>query len=188
MTRVTYIDATHQTLVGSDDTLLYAYDDNSYATRIVYGMDFAETACAILLAVTTLEAAEHPLNSYNIVYPYARTAVRVRMDDPKPEDQVAQLATVAPYLVIRIILCDYLGKKAVPKSAIITPSTDQIYPCALEAYYNYKTQELYVLIDSAKVGVPARINFDITDTLDRRRQCWIGIRSTRDGLPSGAVV
>jgi hypothetical protein len=188
MTRVTYIDAIDNTLIGSDDTLLYAYDDSTFATRIVYGVDMAETACAVLLASSDLDAAEHPLNSYNIVYPYARTAVKIRMDDTRPEEQVAQLSIVAPYLVIRLILCDYAGTKAIPSIVTVTDGPEQIYPCVLETYYNYRAQEIYVLIESAKIGTPARIRFNITDTMGRNRACWIGIRAHRAGVPSGAVV
>ena len=71
---------------------------------IIEPADFFEPTCAVVLPEQgTTGADEHPFGSYNISYPYCRTALRVTVDDIDPSPLLAQITGFARYLSARIV-------------------------------------------------------------------------------------
>ena len=184
----TYLDIASNLVDLTNNTVAYIRNDDDFPVRVVDGLDAAEETCYMALSTATADISAHPLNSYNTTYPYARTAIRIRIDDPKPEDQIAQLVAVAPFLIVRVIVEDFQGRKVRPATMKATVGPDQLYPCALVVFFNHFTFEPYILIDTTVVTKPARLTLAITDAIGRSRTGWLGLRDKRTGVPSGAIL
>jgi hypothetical protein len=175
-------------IAPGEGNLLHYYDgDTSQRYALITGVDFAELTCALLLLNNADALREHPVGAWNISYPYARTSLRIRMDDPKPDLQVAQLAVVQRYLFILVTAVD---SDNLPVSASVTASIepDQLYPCSADLYRYFTQGTMLLAVDANYVMLPARILFEITDLLGHQRRAWIGLRNDRAGVPSGAVL
>lgn len=185
--RVSYLSVPDSILSGGD-TLLYAYDDDMYPTRVVEGLDAAETNCTFLTSIAEADLRQHPVNSYNVLYPYARTAIKIKMDDPAPQEQLAQLVAVAPYIGVRIILTDTVSAKVRPAVVTASVGPQQLFSCALSVFFNYAVQELFAFLDTTLLTLPARLTLDVRDIKGRRRNGWIGLRAGRATAPSGTIL
>jgi hypothetical protein len=174
-------------LAVGPDWLLMLADNTEVTVRTIDGGDMSETNC-VLLADAGGVASLHPLHSWDITYPYARVAIKIRMDDLRPLDQLAQLVAVAPYLLIYLVLVDYRDMPIQPLSCVTSVEPPQLFPCSVVAYNAFGQPFMQLQIISAAVGLPARITLDITDVLGNHRVGWIGLRASRDGLPSGAML
>lgn len=166
------------------DQLQYLYDGSTAILVPIEGADLFEQGC--VGALLDQSKAEHPTQSYDISYPYCRTAIRYNMDDIRADPQLGQLIPMAPIIVTRLMLvgCD----TSLPVSVSFEVQPPQTKQCAAALYPGYDPTEFYAVIDSEAAELPLRLYFMITNGAGRAKQFWIGVRAARDGLASGAVV
>lgn len=178
-------------LVQAADALLYAFTATNQAFTVVEGEEGdGDDGCVLVLTSDLIGASEHPVGSYNVLYPYTRTAVRVWINDPKPLAQIAQLVSQTRYLIIQLRVVDDDEQPVAVAASKITVEPPQLYPCAVELYDYFVSSASYpsLVVDTNFISLPARINLTITDTLGRSRAGWIGLRETRVSAPSGSVI
>jgi hypothetical protein len=170
--------------VGST-RLLVLYDDNVADFIDIGNTEFFSGGC---LTARYVEDAPntHPENSYNVAYPYCRTTVRYRMDDSRSNPQLAQLVPQAPFLVIRIVLGGCEVSDIVSVVSRLEPQ--QVIGCGAELYPGYSPTELYMVLTASLLTYPTRLTFTVTNKAKSVKEFWIGLRSARDGVPSGALV
>jgi hypothetical protein len=161
----------------------YIYDGSTHLVIPIVGTDFFQAGC--MAAVPQAVGSQHPINSYNTSYPYCRTAVTYRMDDPRRDPQLGQFVVAAPFLSIKVLLagCD----RGLPISVSYHGVQPSVSNCAVGVYPGFDPTEFYIQVERARVTLPARINFTITNGT-RSKAFWIGLRDRRDGTPSGAVI
>jgi len=161
----------------------YLYDQDTYIVIPYGGDDLFETGCTV--ARLDERDVEHPIHSYDIRYPYCRTALRYNMADIRADPQIGQLVAQAPFVAIRIMLdgCDQSEIASV--QSVVEPAQPQ---CAASIYPGYAATDLYAVVDIALAVLPLRLSFAITNTNGVVKRFWIGVRDSRKGMPSGAVV
>ena len=94
---------TDPSVLAEARALIKIADDDGFPARTFVGTDFFDPNCAVVLPEQgTTGADEHPFGSYNITYPYCRTAIRVAVDDPDPNPLLAQVTSSSRYLSIRV--------------------------------------------------------------------------------------
>src|SRR4249920_1928448 len=88
------------------NALQYVYDGVNQTVVTVGATDLFESGC--VTARPQEAPATHPIGSYNIAYPYCRTALQYNMADLRGDPQLGQLVLQAPYLAIQLLLvgCD----------------------------------------------------------------------------------
>jgi hypothetical protein len=166
------------------DQLQYLYDDNGAVLVLVDPTDLFQSGCVTGRPLSTV-VTEHPVNSYDIVYPYCRTALTFRMDDPAVNPQLGQLIAMAPIISVRIALvgCDLTQPLSVTRSVL---SPGPVDGCKASLFPGYVPTEFYLIVDTGALTLPARFNFTVTNG-KVVREFWIGLRESRDSKPSGAI-
>jgi len=164
-------------------TIQYLWDAGTQLVIPILGVDLFEPGC--VTGLPQGETPQHPVNAYNTNYPYCRTAVTYRMDDPRRDPQLAQLVVAAPIMSIKVILagCDRALPISISYDGVQPPATG----CAVGVYPGFVPTEFLIQVDGARVSLPARINFTISNGT-RTKSFWIGLRDRRGGTPSGALV
>jgi len=168
------------------DTLLYFYDNNAQVVVTFEGVDLFEPGC-ITPRVGGGVPSDHPEGSFNIKYPYCRTALRYRMDDPRSNPQIGQLVAVAPIMSMKIILdgCDL--RVPINVTAIKLDPPQSVGQCTISLYPGYTPTEFYIVAIPGELTLPVRFTFTLQNG-PVTKSFWIGIRDSRGGVPSGAVV
>jgi hypothetical protein len=171
---------------ANPSALLYAYDAETTVIIDAGNTELFNPGCLMGQLQTTEPELEHPVNSYNTNYPYCRTTIKYRMDDPRSNPQLAQLISAAPYLVIRLQLTGCSKSDIVSVISRLEPKQSQ--GCGAELYFGYDPTELYMLLSMSILSLPVRLTFTITTANGTKKEFWVGVRDGRTGVPSGAVV
>lgn len=168
------------------NSLIYAYDADTIAFIDAGNTEMFNPGCLTAFFNPADAQQDHPEGSYNTSYPYCRTTIKYRVDDQRANPQIAQLISTAPFLQIRLELtgCD----KSDIVSVVSRLEPQQSEGCGAELYFGYTPTELYLLLTMATLSLPARITFTITLKSGIKKEFWVGIRDSRSGLPSGAVI
>lgn len=164
------------------NSLLYLYSGDNPLV-VLEGGDFFETGC--VFARTAQAEDVHPERSYDIRYPYCRTALTYNMADVRADPQIGQLIPQAPFLSIqlRLVGCD----TSLPVSVHAEVQPTQVR-CAVAVYPGYTPTDFVVVIDAGAATLPLRLYITVTNGNDVTKQFWIGVRATRGGPASGTVV
>lgn len=168
------------------DILQYLYDNFNLGMIIIEGIDFFEPGCFTAQFNDDTVASEHPLNSYNIRYPYCRTALQYNMSDGQADPQIGQIIIQAPILSIKLILVGCDTSPIISITSKLEPSVTK--PCAVELYPGNTLNEIFLIAEAASLTLPARITFTATNSNGVQRTFWVGLRDSRSGKSSGAVI
>jgi hypothetical protein len=168
------------------DSLIYAFDGETVIFIDAGNTEMFNPGCLNGFIKPTYPIADHPVGSYNTDYPYCRTTIKYRVDDKRSNPQIAQLISTAPFFIIRLELtgCD----KSNIRSVVSRLEPQQSEGCGAELYTGFTPLELYLLLTMATLSLPARITFTITLATGIKKEFWVGIRDSRNGVPSGAVI
>jgi hypothetical protein len=132
-----------------------------------------------------------PTGSYNIDYPYTRTALRVRLTNQDPLQQMGQFCDLlwgTAYLAIVVRLFDVNDQEIKVAGIKANLKPVQLYPCAGTGYAIAGELFGLVLIDASQMVFPARAYLTITALNGQTCVGWIGLRASRSAAPSGSVV
>jgi hypothetical protein len=191
MTDYIYLSVADNVLTAVPGGLLVVGTADDIPFRVAYPTDPPQLNCAVLLPSDMSLIAAVPVGSYNIEYPYTRTALRVRMTKQAPLQQMGQFCDVrwaTTYIVIVVRLFD-VNENELKISRLksrVTP--DQIYPCTISSFAISGELFSVLIIDASKIAFPARAYLEIVGPSGQTVEGWIGLRATRDSAPSGSVV
>lgn len=148
------------------------------------GYDFFDTAC--IAVVNAYGENDHPSGTYDVRYPYCRTALQYNMSDVRADPQIGQLIPQAPYLSIqlRLVGCDL----SQPISVDVEVQPPQTNGCAIAVFPGYEPTDFLIILDSTTAILPLRMYLTVTNGAGRTKLFWIGVRSTRNSPASGSVV
>lgn len=164
------------TALGSG-ALQYVADSEGSIIISNEGVDLFESGCISPVRPDL----SYPIGSYNISYPYCRTALQVNMGDTRADPQIGQLIVDLPYLAVKIIM---VGCEKPGVTSLVTqfepPAAGQ---CAAEIYPGNTSTEFYLIVSKQGIVLPARFTF----TVNNLRTFWVGFRDSRSGRPSGSL-
>jgi hypothetical protein len=158
--------------------------DPAFPARMFAATDLFEPNCAMLLPATgTSGQDEHPLNAYNVAYPYCRTAVHVALDDPDPNPLLAQVTSFARYLSMRVVgtLCAAGARLRGFKTLQVLAPSGAAVPCAVFSIVHPQTGEGFLVVDGTKIALPLQVLLQLVATTGQTRSGWINV------LPPGYV-
>jgi hypothetical protein len=163
--------------------LQYLYSGAGVFTVTADDADLFEAGC---VAVRPIESEfTTPIGTYDISYPYCRVALSYNMADVRGNPQIGQFVPQAPFfaILVRLVGCD----QSLPISVSVDVQPAQTI-CVVSLYPGYSPTDFYTTVDVANAVFPMRLYFTVTNGSGTTRTFWIGIRDTRSGLISGAVV
>lgn len=171
--------------------LLIVGDDDDLPFRVVYPSDPPQENCAVLVPGDMAFFERAPVGSYNVYYPYTRTALRVRMTDQDPLQQMGQFCDLlwnTSYIAVSVRLFDVNDQEVKVAGIKVNLAPVQLYACAGTGYAIAGELCGLVLIDARQMVFPARAYLTITAITGQVCVGWIGLRASRDAAPSGSVV
>lgn len=166
--------------LGRDLSLVKLYDDPANPHRVLEATELFEPNCFVLIPERA-GADEHPLNSYDIAYPYCRTAVRVRLDDADPNPLLAQVTNFSRFLSLRLI-ADVCGRQV----ALALCRVRQVLPaqttaCVVTSIIQPSTKQGFLIVDGLHAIAPFQALLELVAMDGTTRQGWINV------LPPGWV-
>jgi hypothetical protein len=168
--------------VGPERTLVELYpDDPSHPYVILQAVELFEPSCFVLMPEHLSGINEHPLNSYDISYPYCRTAVKVMVDAVDPNPLLAEVTSFSRYLSIRIIPLVCGLEARLTGFRVLGTNPAIVAPCAAVVVIQPMTGQGFLVIDGTKVLLPSQVLVEMITADGSRRLGWINV------LPPGWV-
>jgi hypothetical protein len=174
--------------VGRELSLVELYpDDPGHPYVVLPATELFEPSCFVLMPERLSGVEEHPFNSYDIAYPYCRTAIKVRVDDTDPDPLLAEVTIFSRYLSIRVIalVCDLEARLATFRVVSTQPAV--AYPCTAVVVIQPGSGQGFLVVDGTKVTLPFQVLVEMITVAaspggsGARRSGWITV------LPPGWV-
>jgi hypothetical protein len=141
---------------------------------VLEGTDLFEPNCCVLIPDHVTDD-EHPLNSYNVAYPYCRTGIRVRLDEMDANPLLAEVTAFSRFLTIRIVpmLCD--ANSMLTACVVVDVRPAALGPCAAVGIAHASSHNGFLFVDSSKLKLPAQIAVGLIGTGGEKRTGWINV-------------
>jgi len=160
--------------MGRDMVLVKLFDDPSNPYRIFGPVDLFEPNCFVLLP-DHIADDEHPFNSYDLAYPYCRTAIRVRLDEMDPNPLLAELTALARFVSVRVLATICGLPASLASFQVVAQKPAALGPCSIIGLVHATTRQGFLVVDATKVRLPTQAAIRLVATSGETRTGWINI-------------